>query len=369
MSAMSLNAKSILTPEKITYSSAMDPGANGISSLIALNETQHLSGFPDWVLDTVASMTTEQMRVNHLVLEGMLDIFEFDRVWRSFEELIDHLEEKDPIWLRDRILEGVARSRHGEYEDDPSLKAPSPENLLKDKALYTEHMRRLHSHKKDPDLEFHEAIYALLKAPGKLQDLVIDHLRFMWGEYLAPEWQRVKAQIRAAATAFKNLDLADLSPKDAIREVLGRDLMKNFSDEKFAGSEEMIFVPSAHIGPYALVLSTGKVAKLIFGAHHADRFQGESAVLSRSEVLVRLNALSDDTRLQILELFLESEELTSQEVISQLDLSQSSASRHLIQLCASGFLTEQRRANCKSYSLNRDRIDETLSLVKDFLKA
>ena len=366
---MSLNAKSILAPEQISYSAAVDPGANGIASLISLNESAHLSGFPSWTLDTVHALSKDALHNNHLVIEGMLDIFEFDRDWRSFEELVDHLEKRDPQWLIDRILQGCVRGRYGAYETDSSLEVPTPKQLLDDEALYLTHMERLHQKKEKPDLDFHSEIYSLVTKPKKLQKLVVSHLRMMWQEHLESEWQRVRPQVRAAASAFKNLDLSNLSPKDAIREVLGRDLMKSYSEEKFAGSEQMIFVPSAHIGPYALVLSTGKIAKLIFGAQHAERFQGETNALSRSEILVRLNALSDDTRLQIIELFLESEELTSQEVITILDLSQSSASRHLIQLCASGFLTEQRRANCKSYSLNRDRIDDTLSLVKEFLQA
>ena len=76
-----------------------------------------------------------------------------------------------------------------------------------------------------------------------------------------------------------------------------------------------------------------------------------------------MSALSDPTRMQILELLMEQGEMNSQQVIAELDLSQSSASRHLIQLCASGFLVEKRVANSKYYAINRDRIDDTIELL------
>ena len=49
-------------------------------------------------------------------------------------------------------------------------------------------------------------------------------------------------------------------------------------------------------------------------------------------------------------------------------MSQSSASRHLRQLVATGYLTERRREGAKAYSLNPDRLEETLSYLMRFLR-
>jgi ArsR family transcriptional regulator, arsenate/arsenite/antimonite-responsive transcriptional repressor len=94
-----------------------------------------------------------------------------------------------------------------------------------------------------------------------------------------------------------------------------------------------------------------------------------SPALSRSELLVRLSALADDTRLQILELLTQHDELCAQDVIEMLDLSQSAASRHLRQLTATGYLLERRREVAKCYSLNPQRVDDTLRALKRFLRA
>ena len=84
-------------------------------------------------------------------------------------------------------------------------------------------------------------------------------------------------------------------------------------------------------------------------------------------MLVRLNALADDTRLSILEMLVAEEELCAQDFINRLDLSQSSASRHLRQLTASGFLNERRRDVAKCYSLNSERIEDTMKALKRLL--
>jgi DNA-binding transcriptional ArsR family regulator len=65
----------------------------------------------------------------------------------------------------------------------------------------------------------------------------------------------------------------------------------------------------------------------------------------------------------MVELLAQREEICAQDFMSLLELSQSSASRHLRQLTASGFLTERRRDVAKCYSLNRERLTDTLKAL------
>ena len=51
----------------------------------------------------------------------------------------------------------------------------------------------------------------------------------------------------------------------------------------------------------------------------------------------------------------------------RLDLSQSAASRHLKQLSATGYLIERRCSGAKCYSLNRERVQDTMRAVEAFL--
>ena len=135
--------------------------------------------------------------------------------------------------------------------------------------------------------------------------------------------------------------------------------------------KELIFVPSPHIGPYVTRFDAEKnvMSRIIFGARLPEGARVSSPALSRSELLVRLSGLADDTRLQILELLTTHDELCAQDVIEMLDLSQSAASRHLRQLTATGYLVERRREVAKCYSLNPQRVDDTLRALKRFLRA
>jgi DNA-binding transcriptional ArsR family regulator len=94
----------------------------------------------------------------------------------------------------------------------------------------------------------------------------------------------------------------------------------------------------------------------------------QSAELDRSELLVRLEALSDDVRLRILTTAAEEGFVTTQVVIDSLGLSQSSASRHLSQLTATGLLSVDTGHRSKRYHLNSRRVNETCDMLKSFLQ-
>ena len=59
--------------------------------------------------------------------------------------------------------------------------------------------------------------------------------------------------------------------------------------------------------------------------------------------------------------------MSSQDLIAGLELSQSTVSRHLKQLTATGYLTERRCNGAKCYTLNPRRIRDTLQALSVFL--
>jgi len=93
-----------------------------------------------------------------------------------------------------------------------------------------------------------------------------------------------------------------------------------------------------------------------------------SPALSRSELLTHLGTLADDTRLRILELLAHEGELSAQQVIARLEISQSSSSRHLRQLVATGYVAERRQEGAKVYSLNPGRMENMLGDLQRFLR-
>ena len=75
------------------------------------------------------------------------------------------------------------------------------------------------------------------------------------------------------------------------------------------------------------------------------------------KVAKTFKALSDETRLRILNILLERECCVC-EVMQVLDLSQSRTSRHLITLCDAGFLKFRRQGLWAMYSIDRESMDK-----------
>jgi DNA-binding transcriptional ArsR family regulator len=189
----------------------------------------------------------------------------------------------------------------------------------------------------------------------------------MWTHVMSPEWERVLPLLQACVDAYRQIDFSGKSVVEAIQQ-----LVEQKPDEwceKIAGeASRVVFVPSAHIGPYQGRYKVNRTLYLLFGARQPRGAMDLSPELSRSELLVRVTALADDTRLRMLHFIARNGEQRSPDIIRQLDLSQSAASRHLQQLSATGYLTERWREGSKWYSLNTDRIDDTFKALTRFLQ-
>ena len=64
---------------------------------------------------------------------------------------------------------------------------------------------------------------------------------------------------------------------------------------------------------------------------------------------------------------LEKKSVYASDIIKQLNLSQSAASRHLTQLSATGYLIERRCEGAKCYQLNFERVEATLHAIWTYL--
>lgn len=347
----------ILAPTTIKVSIALEPVRNLINSLLLLNVTATRSGLGEWINETAEALSADRRRKNHLIGTFFNLLEPPSATPLDFEQYLGYLEAQDPLQLRDRHFNAI-------YNERPN--APVVDVLLADQAAYLEVMKTFFDGDKaefQPDL--HRESHQWLQDPTGLKTMVIEHLRWMWTQWLQPEWQHILPLMEESLAVFQQFDYNDLTVLEAVRAITGRDVSGYWSDsDKIA---EMVFIPSAHIGPY--ISRYGRVPKIyvFFGARTPEGIQGISTNLTRSDLLVQLNALADSTRLSILELLTQHYELCAQDIINLLELSQSSASRHLRQLTASGYLIERRRDVSKCYSLNYGRIEETILELRMFL--
>ena len=217
----------------------------------------------------------------------------------------------------------------------------------------------------DPDLE--REAYRYVIDPPAMQALIVSHLREMWDTHLAPEWARVRPMLEDAVRAFQQLDLAGKSDLEAARLITGQELDRQKWEPMLKQAKQIIFLPSAHVGPYQNRFCGTDALRISFGARLPEGTTFSAPDLSRAEILVRLNALADSNRLRILKRIAERGEQSSLDVIADLGLSQSTVSRHLKQLTATGYLAERRCNGAKCYKLNPERIQATLQALSAYL--
>lgn len=353
----------IVTPPTVEVSLSVEPVINILCSMMLLNLTQERSGLGKWIEETAQKLPAEILHRNQ-VLSPFYSILCPKTYFADFEAYLTDFETQNPDSFPDLYLNTLR-----EHYPNNAF----PENLLKDKQVFLDTAKSLLLNKggnlEEYDEQLHIETFDYLQEPAKMQKMLADHLRYMWENGLNTEWQRVLPLLQEAVTSFQQLDLSDLTALEAIRAITGRDLSSIW--DGLDDSHKFVFVPSAHIGPYIsnFMDFEANISYMVFGARTPEGISGVSTALTRSDLLVQLNALADETRLTILELLNQYRELCAQDIISMLNLSQSSASRHLRQLTASGYLIERRRDVNKCYSLNRGRIQETALALNMFFGA
>lgn len=356
----------IIAPDVPTVAVALEPAHAALYSLWLLLKAESISGLGDWVTRTAAALTPQERETLRLVLIGMHYAIVPDKSWPSFPAYLDDLANRDPYALRDKMLQAYADSAPlatGSTDVDSEV---ALEAALASAETYVAFLReRFDCSHLDEALEARAYPYVI--DPPAMQKLIVDHLRHMWDKFLASEWEGVRPMLQDAVTAFQQVDLSAMSRHKAAQFITGQTLRGKKWENALESHQRVIFVPTAHAGPYLGKFRSGDTLWVLFGARLPQGVHFHAPDLSRAEIIVRLSALTDDNRLRILKLVSEEGEQNSQDIMNQLDLSQSATSRHLKQLSATGYLTERRCNGAKCYELDPERITNTLKAVSSFL--
>lgn len=348
----------------------LEPAHNIIHSLFLLSMSQELSGLNDWVIRTVDQLTPDERRRNAVVTVGLHYAITPDRSWSSFPAYIEHLAAMDPVDMRDKLLRAYNQmSRRMEPKTDTQGSEPqvlSSDAWLGSLATFLASLRERfdesHVHE-----ETETEAYSYLTDPPAMRSLIVGHLSAMWDKYLAAEWRRTEPMLMDSVRAFRETDFSGMTNLEAARFITGHSLENEYWQAKLESAKRVIFVPNPHVGPYRGRYEARDVFWVLFGARLPSASSVRAHELDRASIIVRLSALTDDTRLQILRMVTDAGELRSQDIIDRLGISQSAVSRHLTQLTATGFLSERRCDGSKCYQLSPARIEETLAAVSRFL--
>ncbi len=357
----------IAPTQVITVKFGLEPAYNALNSLYLLNEADETSGFSEWTYQTLAALTPEQRRetslVTHALCVGeMLD----HRSWPSFPDWVEDLVGRDSVTMRDQIL---ACTLDDDKAVDETGHPLTPAALLADRETYLNLLQQRYQEKGyEPDWSIFEEAHELFSDPPALKARIVTHLGWLWTEVLALAWEESLPVLQESVAAFQAMRYEGLSRSDVFRQVVQREIPDVWGD-KLNEVTHLTFIPSTHIGPYVLLIDhTRTMARVVFGARLPQPVAGGAGTISSTELRIRLDALADDTRIQILRLLAQADEVCAQDIITRFKLSQSAASRHMRQLSATGFVVERRRDGAKCYRLNRDRFGETFETLLAFLE-
>lgn len=360
----------LLAPPTTAVDIRLEPALNALHSLLLLAMAEKVSGFNEWVSKTIEALSPEEKHKHNLVMMGFYFAVLPQQSWESFPAYLEHLDALDPVALRDKLMNAYARIKpcnpDGTTVAGFSTTEIDLQTALSSPQAYLEFLQtRFDASHIGIELEL-EA-YQYVSDPPAMQTLIVSHLRGMWEQYYAQEWRRIKPLLTDSARAFQQLNLTQMDKMEALQLVSGKDMRDDPLSKKVDLAERVIFVPNAHIGPYLAKYKFGDDLVILFGARLPEGTQVVAPDLSRADILVRLSALADDTRLHILKFISDEGEQRSQDIMELLDLSQSASSRHLSQLSAAGYLKERRCNGAKCYNINSERVEDTLSAISSFL--
>lgn len=352
---------SLEKPRVETIRFSLEPARNALASMILLVKDHDMPGLPDWVTQTRSRLSPDELFRHELVLIGFYYVIAPQGEWASFEEYLNGLSRSEPAALKERLLKAYALvgAAPGTAVDWRSILASSDSYVDFLVSRFGEsHVNR----------ELEAEAYRYVMDPPAMKKLIVDHLHWFWDKHLAVEWKRVLSMVTESVRAFQEVDLTGMDRMEAARFVTGQDLDETHWRGMLDQVERITFVPSAHLGPYVTKMPTGEDSiAVLFGARQPDNAAVRVPELDRADMVARLAALADDTRLHILQIIIENGESRAQDIIETTGLSQPSVSRYLTQLTATGYLQERRTGGAKVYALNRDRIEKTLKAVSAFL--
>lgn len=347
----------------------IEPALNAFGSMLLISKSEDEPGIHEWVTKTRLQMSSEERFRHKLVTIGFHYSILPQEPSVGFETYLSDLDSTPPSEFRERLLTAYSQiclTQEGQETKDEPV---DWDEVLTSAKNYVEFLQ-LRFGDELTDEEVETRAYEYVIDPVALKQLVSGHIRWFWKNHLQAEWNRVRPMLEASAKAFNQIDYSEMTRQEIIQFVTGKDYESKWETkwgDELLKARELVFIPNAHIGPYLHANKIQDNFYLYFGAHLPEGSDVRVPELDRAEIVARISALADDTRLQILQMIAENGEMRSQEIMEAINLSQPSVSRYLSQLTSAGYLQERRANGAKAYILNKDRIEKTLKAVSAFL--
>ena len=333
---------------------------NIFESMVLLAKKEDKPGIHEWISKTRKKLSKAELENHELALIGFNYALLPEQGEVTFPAYLNQLEKADATALRDKMLNAYAGLwQKSTPEVDWNDVLSSPDNYVK--FLLSRFGPEL------VDVKLEKLAYDYVIDPPAMKEFLIGHMTWVWKTHFETEWRRVESMLLDSVRSFKGADFNHMTRTEAATYVIGQDVSDTKWCQHLDDAEHLVFIPHPHIGPYVQTIVTNNVMYIFFGARQPEGTGKRIPDLDRNEIVAKLSALADDTRLHILQLVSERGEIRVQDILEVVNLSQPSVSRYLTQLTAAGYLQERRENGAKVYALNRDRIDKTIKAVSAFL--
>jgi len=344
----------------------LEPALNTFGSMLLISKAEEDDpGVHEWVTKTRAAMSVDEQFRHKLVTIGFHYSILPRASGQTFEAYFAGLESTPPSVFREKLLEAYSEICLTTESKKEMGEPVDWDEVLSSASNYVEFLK----HRFGPDHvdeEIEKRAYEYVIDPAALKQLVTGHIRWFWKNHLQAEWTRVRPMLEETAKAFNQIDVSDMTRPELIQFVTGKEIIESKWGDALQNAKNLIFIPNAHFGPYIRADKVRDNFYIHFGAHMPEGSEVHIPELDRAEIVARLSALADDTRLNILQMIAENGQMRAQEIMEAINLSQPSVSRYLTQLTATGYLQERRESGAKVYILNKDRIEKTLKAVHAF---
>lgn len=201
---------------------------------------------------------------------------------------------------------------------------------------------------------------ALVTSPAQLKQRTLALLDGFWRQCYQPEFEKNAADLQRAVRHAQAL--SHPSVQVTFQELTGHRLPPEV-DGWFDVVDRVVCCPSSHVGsfvqyilyPPELILYFNSASVLQNRPAQSRVSRHDDTSLETSEVLDGLRAMSDPSRMRIIEMLRE-RELYAQEIVAQLGISQSAVSRHLSTLESADLVTVRPSNGMKYYAIDRVRL-------------
>lgn len=280
----------------------------------------------------------------------------------NFEAIWEHLNALDPYLIQASAQQGLTEYLVRVEIMGKNMALPQSPALLSDLITQAQRHRELNWQNPTPLTMSSDEFADLLLDGAALKQVILEGLSYLWHHIYHSEADNSLEQAVAAVKYHHTQSYSnDLVP--VFRAVTGRNLPDHLKSQ-LGQVRQVDLIPSCHLGAYITVSQFGEKWWIGFNANLVDASQ--STLPSVADLYPALKALADETRLKIVKL-LTHRELNVGEIADALNLTQSTASRHLTLLAKTDILQLRRDGTMRYYQVHPQTLIDISNRLKELV--